>query len=535
MPITNMKHSIILLLLLFFGVISCKKEKLNWDTNWSAPLVHDTLSLENLVNDSTLEYDGSGSYNVVFERTLADVRAIIEDTLKFEDTIKKKFSIVFSQLNIPPNFTFVDQAEENEIYPGDAELKALRIKSGNLKFTIKNPLQTGAYLTVDLPGAVRNAQPFQETLFIPAAQGSDLGIIEASFDMSGYMLDLTGLQGDKSNLFVSQVSILSDPNGQTVTMYNTDSISFDAVFNQVKLDYARGYFGNFVLSDLRTQNVDAFNIFDSGMLDIPATNISFYIENGFKLGSNLNINLVRSENKAGNIVDLISPSINQGFYINPATGGWYNFTPSTTSLQFNSGNSNIESFIENLGNKYTVGYSFEANPYGNISGGWDEFFPSSRIPVKMTVSSPLAVGMDALVLKDTFDISFDPPTQGNTIESASLILKTTNSFPFGADVTLFLINKNGNLAHTVSGSSSLLSGQEGSLNTLTGLMTSNSNIEFLFDQSIINNLSNITQVIVRAELNTINPTSGLSEQYNIPAGANMIFSLLTNFKMKHEL
>ena len=67
--------------------------------------------------------------------------------------------------------------------------------------------------------------------------------------------------------------VKSDPNGPSVTVGNMDSVKFLFTMNDVKIDYARGYFGNELLTDTITQNIEAFNKIASGLIDLPASNL----------------------------------------------------------------------------------------------------------------------------------------------------------------------------------------------------------------------------------------------------------------------
>ena len=63
---------------------SCKKEATVWEGDWNTPLVNDTLSLKNLVNDSTLSVS-SGYYALDLTRNLFDVGII--DLINIPDTL----------------------------------------------------------------------------------------------------------------------------------------------------------------------------------------------------------------------------------------------------------------------------------------------------------------------------------------------------------------------------------------------------------------------------------------------------------------
>lgn len=517
-----------------FLLAGCKKEPTIWNSEWSAPIVSDTLSLKNLVNDSTLELNGSGSYNVILSRKLLDLN--LNDVVAIPDTtIKKALTIAFPTLNIPPGFTLINSAEENDISAGDAELKSFTVKEGSITFTVYNPIETSVEFDIFLPGTIKNGQEFSESYNVPAANGSTVGEASMSFDLSGYNFDLTGLTNDKHNLFVSQISVTADPNGQTVTMTNSDSIKFDVQFNDIKLDYARGYFGQSFISDTITQNLDLLAIYESGLLDLPNMSLDLVIENGVKVGGQSVISLVSNENVNNNAIALNHNQIGNPFNIDPATGSWSSLTPSVKTINFNSSNSNIESYIENLGNKHTLGYSIQLNPWGNVSGGWDELFPNSTLSVGINLNMPLKIGFNNLVLKDTFDVDFSQQSGALKIIDGSLIVKGENTFPMEANLKIHLINSNNNVEFTIDGNGSIGSSLFGTSVSSQGLQMNESEIAFTLSQEMIDKLPDIKYICVESVFNSPDPVSGTNELLDIPENAFLGIKIITQLQTQNEL
>lgn len=529
-----MKSYYYILFIFTFILFGCKKEATVWDTDWSVPLISDRLDLNDLVNDSTLESNGVGGYNVVLSRNLIDLA--LEDFVAIPDTtIEKAITIVFPSLNVPPGFTISNSAEENDISIADLELKNIHVKSGKITFHVQNPVGTGLEFTVSLPGTTYNGgATFVQSYHVPAATGSGDGTTSQTFDLSGYSFDLTGLNHNKNNLFVSQINVTSDPNGPTVTMTNNDSIKFFVEFQDVKLDYARGYFGQTIVSDTIVQTLGALNAYQSGVFDIPSLNLDLSIINGIKVGARATLSSLKSTNNLGNTVSLSHPQIGNAINIDPATGSWSSLNPSVNTLSFNSSNSNIESFIENLGNDYSVGFQLDLNPYGNISGGWDELFPNSKLTIRTDLNMPLQAGMDQLVLLDTFDIDINNEQLTN-IQEGSFVLKTKNSFPISANVSLRFLNKNGGTLFMLNGTHEIKSSLTGSIDPSIGLFVSDDLVLFELNSNQIASLQNAYSIIAKIELNTPDPTSGTNTMVDIPFGAFIDLQLNTQFTLRNKL
>ena len=81
--------------------------------------------------------------------------------------------------------------------------------------------------------------------------------------------------------------------------------------------------------------------------------------------------------------------------------------PSISSITFNSDNSNLTSYIENLGFSHRVGYNIKMNPLGPATGSYNEIFPNSRLKVNFASQFPLELGVDGLVFSDTVGFSLN--------------------------------------------------------------------------------------------------------------------------------
>ena len=170
---------------------SCRKEKTSWDTDWVVPIVNDTLSLKNLVNDSTLAVDVNSFYTVDLSRTILNIG--LADILTIPDTvINQVFSLTSGTLNVPPGFNIVNQIEEHTINIPSMELKKIHVSNGIIKVKVFNPLATIAFFTVKLPGVTKDGIEFSQNYAAPPGTIANPGVANATLDISDYWIDLTG-------------------------------------------------------------------------------------------------------------------------------------------------------------------------------------------------------------------------------------------------------------------------------------------------------------------------------------------------------
>ena len=517
-----MKYSYFFLILLLS--ISCKKKDTSWNTDWAIPVVSDTLQLTNLFNDSTLSSSDQTTIDVDLTRTLLDIQ--LSDIIKIPDTtITQLFSPLFNINNLQPGYTFVNTIEEHNLELDDIELKKIRVSSGQIKVKVYNPLSTKVFYTVQLPGATKDGVLFEQTYSVNSGTIAQPETSEEVLDLSGYEIDLRGESSLTFNKLQTKLAIKTDPNGESVNLSTQHDFKFEGFISDLKIDYAKGYFGNQLVSDTTSFSIPYFNNISGGAIDIPSPNLYFSIENGMKVSLKGKITHAENTNYASNTVVLNSSEIGSDFYVSSATGSWSSLNPSYQIKTFNTTNSNIEQYIENLGSKHKIGYQFQLNPWGNVSGGADEIFPTSRIKVKIKYQMPLQVGADGLTLRDTFNFDLSQDPTKIHANSGIITLNATNAFPISCQPVLYFMDENNFTLHSVVGSAQISSSNLGALNPQSGLTEKKSSVEFVLPAALVFDLDKIRLIAVEARFDSPNTQTGMNEQQNIPFGAFLAIKL----------
>lgn len=525
-----MKYPIIFFSIIVF-LFSCKKEKTEWTSDWNLPIINDTLTLKHFVNDSTLKVNNSNLYEVNLHRTLLDIS--LTDLIKIPDTtINESYSIAFQSLTIAPGTSYVNPSQVNEhnFELKDLELKKIRLKKGILSITLKNVISTKIFYTITLPGVTKNGLTFQHIYAAPQGTPTNPGIVTESIDLTGYFIDLTGSNGGSSNILQSLVAVKTDPNGPTVTIKNSDITKFQANFKDIEIDYARGYFGNRIVSDSNEFTLPIFNKFTNGSIDLSASNIKFNISNGLKINALAKINFIKNTNKQQNTVSIFHPQIGQNINLDPATGTVDNFTSSKKTIEFNSTNSNITNYLENLGEKHSISYSLELNPWGNVSGGWNELFPTSKINISVDAAMPLAIGMNNLTLQDTFEIDVIQNRNKTHINSGKFIATIQNAFPFSGQISLQLLSKSNELMYTIPATSKIESSLFGTP-IGNGIYLNKSSLNFVLNEEIISHIEDIKKVVAIVVFNSPDANSNSNSKQSIPANSYLGLKIKAAFEL----
>ena len=528
---------IISIILIF--AISCKKKSTEWNTDWVLPLVSDTLNLSNYQNDSTL--DGSGPFYMVdFKRTLVD--AYLKDYLELPDTtIHQSFSPAIGIGNIPAGFTFYNAVETHELSIPDVELKKIIISSGSIRLSVYNPISTSAYYTITMPGVTLNGVEFEETFFVGAGTQENPALGEAIIMLNGYELDLqgTGVMGSSNisafNILQTSLSITTDPEGQNSSITTSDLFEFDAKFEDVKIAYAMGYFGELSFSDSTDISLPYIDLIRSGSVNFPDIPLSILVKNGAKIPASAKLTLLESTNNDGEVFDLISSELNTNHFVGPATGSWSSLIPGSYELEINENNSNLTDYIEHLGFKHKIGYDFRMNPFGSQTGSYNEIFPTSKVQVDVSSQFPLEIGVEGMIISDTIPFEVSSLEINNLIqaESIELHLNYCNAFPMQGALKIKLLDEGFNPLYSFYSNEFIGSGSGGTFDSA-------SNIFKLCDKSVIvldeNGTNEIPQARYLVVETTFNSDTNIAPiEAPIPSNAFLFFDAFLKVTTKNTL
>jgi len=523
------------ILILVLGVATaCKKKKTSWNSDWVLPFVSDTIDLSNMHNDSTLNSFSSSNYLVQLERSLLDV-SLNEFFVLPDTTIIQSYSPTIGIGSIPPGFTFYNSVEAHEIDIPDVQLKKVIVGSGTIKIKAFNPIATSAYYTIQMPGVEKNGITFEETFFIEAGTSANPSTAEEVLILDGYEMDLRGedITGSVNlsgyNILQTALSITSDPNGVSVPLLTSDVFEFEAEIKNLTIAYAQGYFGQQIFSDTSSFEIPYLNHIISGGINLDDVPLNIEISNGAKIPFSAEVTLLENTNYLPQSISLTSSLLNSVQNIAPATGSWSSLAPSSHLIAFNNSNSNITSYLENLGYTHNIGYEIRMNPLGSMTGSYNEIFPNSRLKLKLKSDFPLNISANYLTISDTISLSLSSSILGDVVqaEEVSLQIRATNAFPFSGSFKLKFLDGNQNILHVLDDINTIESSLSGSIDPTDNIQKAVSSVEVLLSTEIINILESIDYVIIEAQFDT---PGGSSFAQPIPSNAFIYFD--SNLKIK---
>jgi hypothetical protein len=494
------------LFLVVIALASCRKESTRWNSDWSAPVLNDTLTLMNWVNDSTLNVNNSGYYDVNLQRELFrfDLNSIvgIPDT-----TLQNNFSIP-SSINVPPGYSFVNQTEERDLQLDPVELTKIHLKKGQIAILLRNPYPTKVICSILLPGVKKNGIAISATMVVAA--GSLLNPTSGTkiVDLAGSQMDLTGLSGGSNNKLLSKITVTSDPNGPSVTSTSSYVTQVYATIQNVELEYAKGFFGQQTIADTVETDVEILKKWIDGTIDLPSLNLNLKLTNGIKAMGRINLKEMITTKSNGSSTVLTSSQMNIPQNVNSASGSWSNLIPSETNFTFQTNNSNIQDFLENAGPKIKLVYEFALNPMGNISGSWNEIFPNSAVKLDLNLTMPLGFALDKFTVTDTFKLDFaNYQKQLDQARSGEMIIDLKNAFPIEGGLMLKFIDEYEQTLVALSEFKTIKSCLFGSTSSSSGTQIQETQIVWQFTEEDFKKLSSTKNIIVIGKFNTPDPAT----------------------------
>jgi len=276
---TSFKLFFIILTMVSF---SCKKnfDTPSWDVDALAPLVNTTLSLNDLLTDSVLETNPDGSLYMTYQSDLLDID--VDSIFKIPDTTIVEEYVVPLTTVAYPNSTFYSNDEEKKLNINNGiELTYGLVESGFINLEVYSEVMERVVVTLKILSATQNGDTLLVTDTIDAATVGTPGYLSVQFDLSGYELDLTGINHNTTNMLVTKANATIHPDGVPwgVVVNSGDKLTYNYNFVDVVPYYVKGFFGNQNYHfGPDTTEFEVFNSLLDGTIDLNEVNVTLDFE-----------------------------------------------------------------------------------------------------------------------------------------------------------------------------------------------------------------------------------------------------------------
>lgn len=431
------------LVMVFFGC--SRNEQTSWSTQAVFPVAYGSFGLESLVPDSLIQADDDGLLHLIIEQSLTDFD--LDSLVKIPDTTVVKSFVVdiapFVSIPVEPGVSVPFPNEDFILETDLAELREIVIKSGSIEFEVQNFIGGQLAVTFEMPGVTLDGESFKIDEIILAGTGDAPSTIGGSLDLTGYHFDLTGGTGFGFNVLESNLTVEVDPNTtETVTVFDQDSIAISISFVDPIVHYARGYFGQHEYTISDPIDFGGFEGISATALDIETVDFSLEIENYVGMDAQIQINKLKAINVSNlQSVELEHDQIGQPINLTRAQDIGGSVSPTFASFSMDETNSNIDEFIEVIPEMLDMDVAVIINPLGDVSGGNDFIYTDQALSAILKADIPLCLSVENLVLTDTLAITVEEVLDAH----GEIAVYITNHLPFGAELTLSIIDENGEL------------------------------------------------------------------------------------------
>jgi hypothetical protein len=433
--------------LLFF---SCRKEieKASWDTEIITPLIDASFDVSNLLPDSIVHQNADSSLEIVYQNAFHNFD--IGNLFVIPDTGLHAFYRIPINFTLPPGQVIPFPPTSETVYqlPGGVELKTFTVKSGKVVFKVKSRVREVTNFVYSIPCAKYAGVPFSVNIDVPARVGNTPGIYSKEFDLSGYVIDLTGAKGSKVNTIYTSIQVAISPLApDTVEVTPFDSLIIDNIFSDIIPKYAKGYLGQNIIEVPPTQTDLSFFDRMGGTIKLEAVKFDLSLDNYIGVDARATLKSLKAINTRTNTTVSLKTATT-AININRATeNGPLSVTPSHASFPLTTSNSNLKEMLENLPNKMEYQMNVNMNPMGNISGSNDFIYTDHLINGYLDMRIPLSFIATNLTLSSVLNLNISGDNRN--IKDGRLTLFAANGFPFDASIQLYTLNENGSIKDSV--------------------------------------------------------------------------------------
>lgn len=425
---------------------------------------------------------------------------------------------VYSATAIFPAQDVVNDTVDVELESLDnVELTSTIIRQATVRADIYSTADDTVRFTYEIPYATKDGHSFQFEAVVPPAPVNGTSHAVYNTDFSGYLLDLTGKNGDLYNTFSNILIGKIRYTGKIVTLSLQDSLDITLTLVDPKPNYVKGYLGDDLLSvGPGNVDIDLFKNITATTLDFSSTSIDIVFENALGIPAEATLgNLTAYNSKTGTSRALTGTPVNQSFPIAPATegGGFPISTESTIDL---STGSNATSLLNILPDKFSYAGSFQFNPAGNVSNPHTDFaYSGVDLKAFLDIKIPLSVIASNLVLSDTaaFDI---PGLKTSGFQEGKFNLLVWNGFPFDVKVDMRFLDKYGVQVDSIITTNTILAAPIDASGKVTA--SKYTAVPFQLSAASVHTLTDrVTQVVFTARFDTqpVNTHISIYDDYAI--------------------
>lgn len=407
-------------------VTGCKREPTTWRVDIALPLIDDgwnwTDAIEGLSDDSALQIEQGTPAILRYQGAVAnwEIASLTElpDTLVAQELTP---DFTGGPFPVPPGAVLLD-TEEDIVFAGiDQQFSNIVLSAGRIEYFVESSTNGYVELQYDFPSVTIEGVPVELEVVLPPSDGDAFQTEQGTIDLTGAVIDLTGISGNEINRIASHL-IIGTPNdiSDTAQVYGTDSIRVEMHFQGMLVEQVAGYFGQETEAFDAEQQVFNPNDFPSGFLQIEPTRAVLQFRNTIAADLRLQLDALSVDGIAVGHPALGVPQL-------IARANWSDGTvePTIWEIDLLETGPSIFEMLGYLPELVEVEGEVVLNPLGDVSGGQD--FLDTREPPQLFLDLewPLEGAIENLSVVRSLE------WEGEDLKGfeGELIVRLTNGFP----------------------------------------------------------------------------------------------------------
>lgn len=363
-------------------------------------------------------------------------------TISIQNVTVSQATAVFPEQEVVNETTDVEFVGLNSV-----RLTEARIRSGSVRADVYSTADDTVRFTYEIPAATNGSGTFKFEAVVPPAPPNGTSYAQFNADFSGYLLNLTGQNGDKYNTFYNTLKGKIRYTGKLVTLSLDDSLDITLTLIDAKPSYVKGYLGQDTISvGPGVSDIDIFKNISATSLQFKTSSLNLVFENAMGIPAKTKLSQLTAFNTVTNkSVVLSGTPINKDFSIAPATEGGGFSVPTFSTIDLSTG-SNATNLLGILPDKISYEGMFATNPQVSIPPNdttYNNFaYSGADLKVYLDMKFPLTFVASNLVLSDTADFDITTLKAGG-FQNGKFNLVVGNGFPIELKVDMRFLDRNG--------------------------------------------------------------------------------------------
>lgn len=409
----------------------CQREPTTWSVDIALPLIDDGWSwsdaVEGLSADSALHIAPGNPAVLTYQGAVANWE--IASLTELPDTIvAQELTPEFTggPFPVPPGAVLLD-TEEDIVFAGiDQQFSDIVLSAGRIDYLVESSTNGYVDLRYDFPSVTIDGLPVELQVVLPPSDGVAFQTEQGTIDLTGAVIDLTGVSGNEINRIASHLVIGTPSNiNDTAQVYGTDSIRVRMHFQEMLVEQVAGYFGQETVAFDTEQQVFHPNDFPSGFLQVEPTRATLQFRNTIAADLRLQLDALTVDG-----MSVGHPALGVPQLIARADWSGPEVAPTVWEMDLLETGPSVFEMLGYLPQFVAVTGEALLNPLGDVSGGQD-FFDTRQPPqLYLDLEWPLEGAIEDLRVVRSLEFE---GTDLNGFEG-ELIVRVTNGFPVHWDL-----------------------------------------------------------------------------------------------------